>query len=173
MSTLLLVGGACAIAPVLAPVLAGAQERSEAIEIRGQVPTPQVVTVRPREIPAYDRQVLVPNFFDRHFWSSILPGYQLVPSRVVTGESPIDSLAMPSDSLMLTAPVPRLLAPDTPAAPPAPGAPGDTTRTTPPLPGQSPPASVDSPERVPARPTRGATGTASARIRVSNLNATR
>src|SRR5215207_164791 len=32
--------------------------RGETIEIRGQVPTPQVVTVRPREAPAYSRRVL-------------------------------------------------------------------------------------------------------------------
>lgn len=52
--------------------------RQEVIEIRGQVPTPQVVTVRPREAPAYNRRVLVPAFFDRDFWPSILPPLQIV-----------------------------------------------------------------------------------------------
>ena len=52
--------------------------RQETIEIRGQVPTPQVVTVRPREAPAYSRRVLVPTFLDRDFWPSILPPLQLV-----------------------------------------------------------------------------------------------
>ena len=52
--------------------------RQETIEIRGQVPTPQVVTVRPREAPAYTRKVLVPAFFDRDFWPSILPPLQIV-----------------------------------------------------------------------------------------------
>jgi hypothetical protein len=52
--------------------------RQETIEIRGQVPTPQVVTVRPREAPAYSRRVLVPAFFDRDFWPSILPPLQIV-----------------------------------------------------------------------------------------------
>jgi hypothetical protein len=52
--------------------------RQETIEIRGQVPTPQVVTVRPREAPAYSRKVLVPAFFDRDFWPSILPPLQIV-----------------------------------------------------------------------------------------------
>lgn len=52
--------------------------RQETIEIRGQVPTPQVVTVRPREAPAYSRRVLVPAFFDRDFWPSILPPLQIL-----------------------------------------------------------------------------------------------
>jgi hypothetical protein len=52
--------------------------RQETIEIRGQVPTPQVVTVRPREAPAYSRRVLVPAFLDRDFWPSILPPLQII-----------------------------------------------------------------------------------------------
>ena len=52
--------------------------RGEAIEIRGQVPTPQVVTVRPREAPAYSRRVLVPAYFDHNFWPSILPPLQII-----------------------------------------------------------------------------------------------
>ena len=54
--------------------------RQETIEMRGQVPTPQVVTVRPRETPADSRRVLVPAFFDHDFWPSILPPLQLVPA---------------------------------------------------------------------------------------------
>ena len=74
---------------------ARAQERpprqQAPIEIRGTVPTPQVVTVRPREIPAYSRKVLVPNFYDHDFWPSILPAYEMVPRRVLSGEVPMDS----------------------------------------------------------------------------------
>ena len=56
--------------------------RQETIEIRGQVPTPQVVTVRPRESPTYSRRVLVPAFFDHDFWPSILPPLEIVaPTR--------------------------------------------------------------------------------------------
>jgi hypothetical protein len=62
------------------------------IEIRGQVPTPQVVTVRPREVPNYSRQVLVPNFYNHDFWQSILPGYQVVPRRAIQGNRALDSL---------------------------------------------------------------------------------
>ena len=54
------------------------------IEIRGQVPTPQVVTVRPRETPAYSRRVLVPGFFDHDFWPSILPPLDIVSARPAT-----------------------------------------------------------------------------------------
>ena len=62
--------------------------RQETIEIRGQVPTPQVVTVRPRETPAYSRRVLVPAFFDHDFWPSILPPLEIVSP---PGATPVDS----------------------------------------------------------------------------------
>ena len=78
---------------------AGAQQgtrrparRQQPIEIRGQVPTPQVVTVRPREVPAYNRRFLVPNFYDHDVWPAILPGYQLVSRRLVSGNMRLDSL---------------------------------------------------------------------------------
>jgi hypothetical protein len=72
------------------------QRRPETIEIRGQVPTPQVVTVRPREAPEYSRRVLVPAFFDHDFWPSILPPLQIVspgsPVRYdTTGRATADS----------------------------------------------------------------------------------
>jgi hypothetical protein len=73
------------------------KRRQAPIEIRGQVPTPQVVTVRPREVPAYSRQVLVPNFYDHDFWPSILPGYKLISKRQLTGVVPIDSSTLRSD----------------------------------------------------------------------------
>jgi hypothetical protein len=92
MRATILLGAAAAL---LVPAVSGAQQptrrRQQAIEIRGQVPTPQVVTVRPREVPAYSRQVISPNFYDRNFWPSILPGYQLVPERMISGEVPMDS----------------------------------------------------------------------------------
>ena len=87
------------------PVAAQAQDtkapvrrRQQPIEIRGQVPTPQVVTVRPREVPAYSRQVLYPRFYDHDFWPSILPAYQLVSTRQITGAVPIDSATLRADS---------------------------------------------------------------------------
>ena len=64
--------------------------RQETIEIRGQVPTPQVVTVRPREAPAYSRRVLVPSFLDRDFWPSILP-----PLQIVSGAAAVRSDSIP------------------------------------------------------------------------------
>ena len=91
MHTRTLIIAALALAAL--PALAHGQRRTrqQPIEIRGQVPTPQVVTVRPREVPAYSRQVLVPNFYDHDFWPSILPAYQLVPQRMLTGEVPGDT----------------------------------------------------------------------------------
>lgn len=58
---------------------------SRTIEIRGQVPTPQVVTVRPREAPQFDRNVLVPDFYNPDFLGLATIGYQLVPRSAITG----------------------------------------------------------------------------------------
>jgi hypothetical protein len=58
---------------------------SRTIEIRGQVPTPQVVTVRPREAPQFDRNVLVPDFYNPDFLALAMVGYQLVPRSTITG----------------------------------------------------------------------------------------
>ena len=74
------------------------KRRQQPIEIRGQVPTPQVVTVRPREVPTYSRQVLYPRFYDHDFWPSILPAYQLVMKRQMTGIVPVDSATVRADS---------------------------------------------------------------------------
>jgi hypothetical protein len=122
------------------------KRRQQPIEIRGQVPTPQVVTVRPREVPTYSRQVLYPRFYDHDFWPSILPAYQLVTKRQMTGVVPVDSATMRSDSAAAGG-----LRSATPAAP-APAAPGDSVRQ------QAPVARPDSvapqPGTPPARTSR-------------------
>jgi hypothetical protein len=86
-----LLGAAAPGAHAQRPTRRGA--RTTTIEIRGQVPTPQVTTIRPREAPTFSRQVLVPNFYDRNFWPSILLGYGVVALREVTGVSPSDTAA--------------------------------------------------------------------------------
>ena len=111
--------GAVVLVPSVAEGQRTTRRRQQPIEIRGQVPTPQVVTVRPREVPAYSRQVLVPNFYDHDFWQSILPAYQLVPQRVVTG-------AVPGDTTARAVGTPPAAPPGTPGATPA-----DTTRSAP------------------------------------------
>jgi hypothetical protein len=58
---------------------AGRPKAVQAIEIRGQVPTPQVVTVRPRQIPIFSREVLTPAYFDQHFWASLTAPYEIAP----------------------------------------------------------------------------------------------
>lgn len=88
---------ASALVASVAPVRSDAQRtpptrRQDPIEIRGQVPTPQVVTVRPREVPAYDRRILVPNFYDHDFWQDILPAYQIAPRRALWGSSVVDTV---------------------------------------------------------------------------------
>ena len=69
------------------------RQGSRTIEIRGQVPTPQVVTVRPREAPQFDRNVLVPDFYNRDFLGLATVGYQLVPRSTITG-SQTDTLVL-------------------------------------------------------------------------------
>lgn len=98
------------------------KRRQQPIEIRGQVPTPQVVTVRPREVPTYSRQVLYPRFYDHDFWPSILPAYQLVTKRQMTGIVPVDSATVRADSAATGG-----LRSTTPAGT-APAAPGDSVR---------------------------------------------
>lgn len=70
-----------------------AAAQRQTIEIRGQVPTPQIVTVRPREVPEFSAQVLVPAFYDHQFWPVILPAYQIVSRNEVRGVMPTDSMA--------------------------------------------------------------------------------
>jgi hypothetical protein len=88
----------------------------QTVEIRGEVPTPQVVTVRPRQIPDYSRGILVPSLYDRHFWPAILAPYRIVPPL------PSDATHRPpgvaEDSVMMSDSVtgPR---PGAPAPPPA------------------------------------------------------
>ena len=80
IASVLALGATSARAQQQPPRPAQPPRRQETIEIRGQVPTPQVVTVRPRETPAYSRRVLVPAFLDHDFWPSILPPLQLIPA---------------------------------------------------------------------------------------------
>ncbi len=67
-------------------------KKGQAIEIRGQVPTPQVVTVRPREVPTYDRQLLSPAFYNGTGGAALNASVQLVPESQIRGEPPLDSL---------------------------------------------------------------------------------
>jgi hypothetical protein len=124
--------------------------RQQSIEIVGQVPTPQVVTVRPREMPQYDRRVLVPSFYDHDFWQSILPGYLLVRQRTISGAIPGDSMTARRDSA--AAVPPAGVQPATTNPPPA--------GTTPPPSGSAPPppvATLGQPAAGPAQPSAGAT----------------
>jgi hypothetical protein len=68
------------VTPKKRPAKPAAEGAAQTVEIRGQVPTPQVVTVRPRAVPDYSRGVLVPAFYDQHFWPSILAPYRVVPT---------------------------------------------------------------------------------------------
>lgn len=107
--------------------------RPAPIEIRGTVPTPQVVTVRPRETPTYDRRVLVPNFYDHDFWrSSILPGYQIVQRRALTGALPGDTVAVPSAAAPSVPAAGTTTPPAAATTPPPAGAAADSTRRPPP-----------------------------------------
>lgn len=152
----------------LLPALAAAQQptrrRQAPIVIRGQVPTPQVVTVRPRAVPAYSRQVLVPRFYNHDFWPEIQESYQLIPNRLLTGNASLDSLSARADSIG-TVGVPRVFG-DTTARGLAPRSdstgvrpPADTTRSRAPVPADT----ARSRGRVPADTGRPPAGTAPAR----------
>jgi hypothetical protein len=112
------------------------------------VPTPQVVTVRPREMPQYDRRVLVPTFYDHDFWQSILPGYLVVRQRMITGTVPGDSMAARRDS---AGRVPPAGAQPATTTPPPSGAMLPTSGTTPPPPVATP----GQPAAGPAQPLAG------------------
>ena len=79
---------------------ASAQRRPRAggpatIEIRGQVPTPQVVTVRPRAVPEFSRQVFVPEFYNPTVFPAVLTSYQIVARRQIVGSAPTDTVPPP------------------------------------------------------------------------------
>ena len=128
------------------------KRRQQPIEIRGQVPTPQVVTVRPREVPTYSRQVLYPRFYDHDFWPSILPAYQLVTKRQITGLVPVDSATVRADSAAasgLRSTTPPLNAPP---AGTTPATPGDSVRQQAPV--TRPDSVTPQPGTPPARTSR-------------------
>src|SRR5665213_832267 len=89
-----IVGGAVLLAPARlhAQQKGPPPKRGQAIEIRGQVPTPQVVTVRPRDVPAYDRQILSPAFYNGTGTMASAGGVQLVPESQVRGTTALDTL---------------------------------------------------------------------------------
>jgi hypothetical protein len=124
-------GAAQGAAPGAKPVR-GAQ----AIEIRGQVPTPQVVTVRPRETPVFSREVLTPSYFDAHFWQALLTPYELAPNLSSgSGATPtsIVPAPLPGDSTFRLPPAADSAHPAPPAPAPPAGSPAPTaTRGTPP-----------------------------------------
>src|SRR5687768_15732089 len=102
---------------------------SRTIEIRGQVPTPQVVTVRPREAPQFDRNVLVPDFYNPDFLGLATVGYQLVPRSAITG-SQADTVRLAERQMtppavgVITTPAPL---PPQPVSAATPAAPADTS----------------------------------------------
>ena len=89
-----LIGGAVMLSPasLRAQQKGPPPKRGQAIEIRGQVPTPQVVTVRPREVPAYDRQILSPAFYDGTGTTASAGGVQVVPESQVRGTTALDTI---------------------------------------------------------------------------------
>lgn len=84
--------GVCLVWAAIQPAALAAQRGGgQPIVIRAQVPTPQVITVRPRTVPEYDREVLGSEQRQRSFWGSLLPAYQLVTQRQIDGRDPLDS----------------------------------------------------------------------------------
>ncbi len=88
MGGVLLMGASRASAQQKAPP----PKKGRAIEIRGQVPTPQVVTVRPREVPAYDRRLLSPAFYTGTGGTASAEAVQMVPESQIRGTAALDTL---------------------------------------------------------------------------------
>ncbi len=65
----------------------------QTIEIRGQAPTPQVVTVRPREVPVYKPAALPGAVMTSGAWPSVTAAYAITPSDQLAGHLPIDTSA--------------------------------------------------------------------------------
>jgi hypothetical protein len=91
MGGVLLLGASRADAQQKAPP----PKKGRAIEIRGQVPTPQVVTVRPREVPAYDRRLLSPAYYTGTGGTASAEAVQLVPESQIRGTAALDTLPGP------------------------------------------------------------------------------
>jgi hypothetical protein len=124
-----MIAALAAVAPVSEAQQPPRRQSSRTIEIRGQVPTPQVVTVRPREAPQFDRNVLVPDFYNPDFLGLATVGYQLVPRSTITG-SRTDTVLIaerrttPPAVGVISPPEPL---PPQPVAAAAPAAPADTS----------------------------------------------
>jgi hypothetical protein len=69
-------------------------KRPEVLEIRAQAPTPQVVTVRPRVIPAFRAEALDSTIVDRHLAAALRAPYLLIP--LAQNSLPAPSPAAPS-----------------------------------------------------------------------------
>ena len=99
-------GAALALAIVLAARVAAAQGQQPApkpvpkkpttgqtVEIRGQAPTPQVVTVRPREVPAYAPSGLPKAVMTAGAWPSVTAAFSVTPASQLAGRLPLDTSA--------------------------------------------------------------------------------
>jgi len=83
-------------APAAAQVSQQGGERGPAVVIRGQVPIPQIVTIRPREVPQYRLvNMLIPS---RSYATDLETGYSLLASVKVFG-LPTDSSPLRLDSI--------------------------------------------------------------------------
>jgi hypothetical protein len=80
----------------------GATHIRPMVVIRGSAPIPQIVTVRPREVPAYrhDLQIYLnrQDDADHDFARTLGNGYSVIPGWLVTG-GVVDSIPVPLDSI--------------------------------------------------------------------------
>lgn len=97
---------------VIAAIVTPAEAQRQTIEIRGQVPTPQIVTVRPRAVPDFSTRVLVPAFYNHQFWPVILPAYQIVQRSEVYGVMATDSMPEGAGKPVPVAGAPDLMMPE-------------------------------------------------------------
>jgi len=63
----------------------------QTVEIRGQAPTPQVVTVRPREVPQYAPAGLPAAVVASGAWPTVSAAYTIAPTNQLAGRLPLDT----------------------------------------------------------------------------------
>jgi hypothetical protein len=70
-------------------------QKRRALEIRGQAPAPEVVTVRPREIPQFQRAIIAPILYDAPPAAAKIAYYIVLPGPLPEPRSAAQSTPAP------------------------------------------------------------------------------
>ena len=70
-------------------------QKRRALEIRGQAPAPEVVTVRPREVPQFQRKIITPILYDAAPSAPTIAYYIVLPGPLPEPRSAAQSNPVP------------------------------------------------------------------------------